>query len=123
VFHNELSQETGLELSKSEKHYGHTLTSSVFIHNGTRCILVDDTLGTVYVAAQRNSTVEVIRAVGTIDYMTGTITLINFSVDSYDGNYIEVKVLVEGAAVYGFNNVILLIDPIDVAVTLQGVKK
>ena len=123
VFHNELSQETGLELSKSEKHYGHTLTSSVFIHNGTRCILVDDTLGTVYVAAQRNSTVEVIRAVGTIDYMTGTITLINFSVDSYDGNYIEVKVLVEGAAVYGFNNVILQIDPIDVAVTLQGVKK
>ena len=86
---NELQTETGLRLSVGEKHYGHTLTSSVFTYEGSRCVLVDDTQGGVYIAAKQGDRIEVIKSIGSINYVSGILTLANFNVSSYEGNYIE----------------------------------
>ena len=120
---NELQTETGLRLSVGEKHYGHTLTSSVFTYEGSRCVLVDDTQGGVYVAAKQSDRIEVIKLIGSINYVSGILTLVNFNVSSYEGNYIELMFQTKSKNISGSKNAILAIDPIDVEVTVQGVKQ
>lgn len=120
---NELQTETGLRLSSEEKHYGHTLTSSVFTYLGSRCVLVDDTQGVVYIAAKQSNRIEVIKPIGSIDYINGTLLLVNFNISSYEGNYIELIFQTKSKNIFGSKNVILAIDPIDVEVVVQGVKQ
>ena len=120
---NELQTETGLRLSVGEKHYGHTLTSSVFTYEGSRCVLVDDTQGGVYIAAKQSDRIEVIKSIGSINYVSGILTLVNFNVSSYEGNYIELMFQTRSKNIFGSKNAILAIDPIDVEVTVQGVKQ
>lgn len=120
---NELQTETGLRLSAEEKHYGHTLTSSVFTYLGSRCVLVDDTQGVVYIAAKQSNRIEVIKPIGSIDYTNGTLLLVNFNISSYEGNYIELIFQTKSKNIFGSKNVILAIDPIDVEVVVQGVKQ
>ena len=120
---NELQTETGLRLSADEKHYGHTLTSSVFTYLGSRCVLVDDTQGVVYIAAKQSDRIEVIKPIGSLDYTNGTLLLVNFNVASYEGNYIELIFQTKSKNIFGSKNVILAIDPIDVEVVVQGVKQ
>lgn len=120
---NELQTETGLRLSADEKHYGHTLTSSVFTYLGSRCVLVDDTQGVVYIAAKQSDRIEVIKPIGSLDYTNGTLLLVNFNIASYEGNYIELIFQTKSKNIFGSKNVILAIDPIDVEVVVQGVKQ
>jgi len=120
---NELQTETGLRLSADEKHYGHTLTSSVFTYLGSRCVLVDDTQGIVYIAAKQSDRIEVIKPIGTLSYVDGTLILVNFNVSSYEGNYIELIYKTKTKNILGSKNVILAIDPVDVEVVVQGVKQ
>lgn len=121
--HNTLQTETGVKLTASEPHYGHTLTSTPFTYQDTTCILVDDTLGNVFIAARQASTIHVIRIVGTINYTTGKVTIVNFNISSYEGNYIELLFRTLSKNITSTQNAILLIDPIDVSVTAVGVKQ
>lgn len=121
--YNELQTETGLRLAVNEKHFGHTLTSSVFTYQGARCILVDDTLGNVYIAAKQSDRIEVIKSIGSLDYIGGILTLVNFNISSYEGNYIELIFDTKSKNILGSKNAIIAIDPIDVSVEVQGVKQ
>jgi hypothetical protein len=107
--HNALMTEEGIPLSAAETHYGHTMRSSSFTYNGTRSILVDDTKGTVYVANQTTTGIEIAKSIGTIDYVTGVIQLTNFNVDAYEGNYIELILRPLSQNIVGFKNIILQI--------------
>lgn len=121
--HNELATETGPRVNVSETHYGHTLTSSVFTYSGTQCILVDDTLGNIYIAAQQSSYIDPLIKVGTINYTTGKIQMSSFNISSYVGNYLELILTPKSKNIQGYKNTMLAIDPIDVTVTVTGVKK
>ena len=121
--HNVLQTETGVKLTVSEPHYGHTLTSTPFTYQDTACILVDDTLGNVFIAARQASTIQVIRNVGTINYTTGKVTIVNLNISAYEGNYIKMMFRTLSKNITSTQNAILQIDPIDVSVTAVGVKQ
>jgi hypothetical protein len=78
--------EAGVNLTTPEKHYGHSVTTSPFTFLGYRSIIVDDTLGTLYVAKFVGDLVEVVKSVGTVDYETGTIIVNNLTVQATDEN-------------------------------------
>jgi hypothetical protein len=121
---NELQQEMGRKLSVGEAHYGHTLTSSSFTFEGVRCILIDDSLGNVFVAVEEADTIRVIRNVGTINYTTGRLTVgTTFKISGYEGNYIELRLKTLSKNIQSKTNTIIAIDPLDVTVTAVGVKQ
>ena len=121
--HNELASEIGPRISDAEVHYGHTLTSSLFTYQGTQYTLVDDTLGGVYIASYQGNFIVPTLKVGTINYTTGKLQVQNFNISSFVGNYLELIFTTKSKNIQGPKNVILAIDPIDVTVTVTGVKK
>ena len=121
--HNELASEIGPRISDTEVHYGHTLTSSLFTYQGTQYTLVDDTLGSVYIASYQGNFIVPTLKVGTINYTTGKLQVQNFNISSFVGNYLELIFTTKSKNIQGPKNVILAIDPIDVTVTVTGVKK
>jgi hypothetical protein len=121
--HNALQSETGVKLTVDEPHFGHTLTSTTFTYQDTACILVDDTLGNVFIAARQASTIQVIRNIGTINYTTGKVTIVNLNISAYEGNYIKLMFRTLSKNITSTQNAILQIDPIDVFITAVGVKQ
>lgn len=119
---NVLSTETGKKLSATEAHYGHTLTTSSFLFEGTTCIFVDDTLGNVYAAAQQGESIQIIKKVGTIDYVTGRVVIGGINITDYDGAYIEFRFVTQSKNISAVKNAILKIDASDVNVTVNGVR-
>jgi hypothetical protein len=121
---NALQQEQGRKLSVSETHFGHTFTSSSFIFDGVRCILVDDSIGNVFIAVEEADTIRVIRSVGSLNYNTGVLTVgKSFIISSYEGNYIELRFKTLSKNIQSKTNTIIAIDPLDVTVTAIGVKQ
>lgn len=121
--YNALSTEIGPKINVSEIHYGHTFKTTSFTYQNTQCILVDDTLGNVFIAAERGEYIEVVSKVGTIDYTSGSISISNFNITSYAGNYIECIFRTLSRNIEGVKNIVLRIDPNDVSVTVTGVKQ
>lgn len=117
---NALQTETGVKLIASEAHYGHTLMTSAFTYLSSRCVMVDDTLGNVFIAALQGDTIQVVIKVGTIDYTDGRIVITNLNITSYEGNYIEFKCRTVTGNIFTSRNAILTIDPLDVTVDVVG---
>jgi hypothetical protein len=120
---NALKTEPGKKLIISEPHYGHTLTSSTFTYQGTKSIMVDDTLGNVHIAAERNGTIQILGKVGSINYTTGRMVIDAFNVSEYEGNYIEFIFQTASNNITCIKNTIMAIDPRDVTVNVIGVKQ
>lgn len=120
--HNELLSQSGSVLSTTETHYGVALTSTPFTYQNTSCVLVDDMQGNIYIAAQKTGYIDLLVKTGTINYTTGRIQITNLNVTAYEGNYIELIVTPASKNIYGYKNVIVEIAPIDVNVTVAGVK-
>ena len=118
---NELQSTTGVSVSTTDPHYGGTLTSSNFIYQNTRCILVDDMLGNIYIAAVRTGYVDILRKTGTIDYVVGRVNLNDFNITSFEGNYIELVLVPKSKNINGYKNTLLVIDNQDVTVNVYGV--
>lgn len=117
-----LKTEQGLKLNVSEAHFGHTLKTSTFMYQGVLSMFVDDTLGNVYAAALQGDTIQIITKVGTIDYTLGKVTIADWVISAYTGNYVEFQFETLSGNYLASKNNIIQIDPIDVAVTVTGVK-
>jgi hypothetical protein len=120
--HNELETEVGPIVGAGEIHYGHAFKTSTFTYLGSKCLLVDDTLGTVFIAAQDGNYIQILNKVGTINYVMGKVTIIGLNISAYEGNYIECQFKTKSKNITGYKNVILEIAPQDVAVSVTGVK-
>ena len=123
TFDNALQTETGVKLKQDEIHYGHTITSTTFTIDNIPCVLVDDSLGKLYVATEDANAVDVLKEVGTVDYVTGKVVINSLTVDSYVGNYIELRATPLTQNVSSKKNTILLIDDYDVEVNVVGIKR
>lgn len=121
---NKLQQEQGRKLAVTEAHFGHTLTSSAFTYDGVRCLLIDDSLGNVYIAVEEATTIRALRIVGTLDYETGTLNVnTSFNISAYEGNYIELRFKTLSRNIVSKTNTIIAIDQLDVTVTAVGVRQ
>jgi hypothetical protein len=121
---NQVVAEEGKKLEVDETHYGHGLTSSFFTYEGSRCSLVDDSLGNIHIALQEGETIRIIKKVGTIDYTKGRVVVEEtFEVSAYEGNFLELIFKTVSKNLETKNNAILSIDNLDVNVTAVGVKQ
>lgn len=69
------------------------LTSSIFKFNGKNCQLEDDNNGIVRIVyTDKNNSISTIQNVGTIDYESGRVKLLNLNVTAYEGDAIKVYV-------------------------------
>lgn len=120
---NQLRTESGKKLVVGEPHFGHTLTSTSFTYQNTKAILVDDTLGNVYAAAEQDGTIQILGAVGSLDYTTGRMVIDSFNVSAYEGNYIEFFFQTASNNIACVKNTIMAIDFNDVIVNVTGIKQ
>ena len=85
--------------------------------------MVDDTLGNMYIAAEQGDTITVVKRVGSVNYTTGRVTVSNFNISDYVGNYVSIKARPLSKNVSTVKNTILAIDMADVNVNVSGVKQ
>lgn len=121
-FDFELAKETGVDLITEEIHYGHTITSSAFVYNGQRSILIDDTKGNLFIATITSNFNEINKQIGTVNYDIGKIIISNLSVDSYEGSGIKIYAKPKSKDFASSKNVILTIADEDIKVSVTPVK-
>lgn len=118
-----LQTEAGVDLTTPEKHYGHSVITAPFTFLGYRSIIVDDTLGTLYVAKYVGDQVEVVKPIGTVDYEIGTITVDNLVVEATEnGSGLEFFVRSRDKDFSSTQNKILKIKEDQISVTVIPVK-
>ena len=121
--HNEIySPDTRTLQSNIETRYGQGLTSSIFRYQNTDCILVDNGLGDVVIAAPRNNYIQPLVQVGTIDYATGKVVVSTFNITGFNGNYITLYFTPKSKNIKGVKNTIVEISSTDVSVSVVGVR-
>lgn len=97
--------------------------STYFRFNGEKCLLEDDGAGKLRIVREEGNFHFVVREAGTVNYNTGEIKLINFTIDSFDGNYLKIYVSPENKDIIGSRNEILSIEPDEVLVTVEAIRE
>lgn len=121
-FQNVLALDPFLREEATDVSYGYTIVSSQFTFNNVTCLLVDDSLGNIYIATRDQTIIRVLKNVGTVNYTTGIVQISNFNISSFQGPYIEIFARTENKDVESKRNTILTIDLTDVNVTALGIK-
>ncbi len=119
---NALALDEGIRASAMETHYGYVVTSTPFIYENTRCILVDDANGALFVAALQGTTINPLRRIGSVNYETGRVTIPSIAITSYSGPFIAIKHRTRSKNITSQLNTILTIDDNDIIVNISGVK-
>jgi len=95
------------------------LTSSSFRFNGQSVVLADDGNGVVRIVKNDGSKITKITNIGTIDYITGTINLNNFFIDSFEGNSLILFVRPKDPDIQAAQNTILGIESDKISVDVE----
>lgn len=118
-----LATEVGIPLEDSEAHYGHTIVSTPFTYLNTRSILVDDTLGNLYIGAYSvTNTLTITTPIGTVDYVNGIITIKELRVSAFEGSGITLTIRTASKDIPGLRNTILQINDSDTRVSVVGIR-
>lgn len=115
------------QLHDSEKglRFAHsTMISSTFTYNGTDgktyelAFFEDDANGNIILYAPIGADLLPIEPVGTIDYVTGQVSLNNINIKDYTNNYISLYFRSRYKDLYAEQNKIIVIDPNDVEISV-----
>ncbi len=87
-----------------------TISSSVFRYNNQSVILNDDGNGTVRIVKSDQGFFTKVADIGTIDYETGKINLVNFFINDYDGQSLLIYALPYDLDITAAQNTILGIE-------------
>lgn len=97
--------------------------STYFTFNGNKCIIEDDGIGNIRIVKEENNYHYVLRNVGTVNYQTGEIKLVNFIADFYEGNYFKIYITPEKKDISTSRNEILSIEPDEIYVDVEGIRE
>lgn len=101
----------------------HIVSSSLFTYNGEKCEIEDNGNGILRIIRKAGNAHQVIKNIGTVDYETGKIQLINFTIDAFDGNSFRIYAKTKEKDIIGARNEILLIEPSGVEVMVEAVRE
>jgi hypothetical protein len=107
----------------SEIEYAHIVYSIPFVYNGEACELEDNGNGIIRMVRTTGDKHTVLKDVGTVDYETGLVKLINFTIDSYDGNYFKIFAMTKEKDVMGSRNEILSIEADEINLTVEAIRE
>lgn len=100
-----------------------TLWSSPFLYSGDSCTIEDDGDGTVRIIKVNSLVHETIIDIGTIDYDTGKVSLVDFAVDSFVGDYLKIYALPRDPDVVVSQHTILTIEDAEVSIGVQEIRE
>jgi len=100
----------------------HTISSSLFSYNGIECVIEDNGSGILRIVQPAANLHKKIIDIGTVNYDTGTISLINLNIDSYEGNELKIYAKSKDNDISVGKNTILLIEPSEIKVTIESVR-
>lgn len=99
-----------------------TVQSTPFVYNSINAFLVDDSVGGISIATTQNgNTVTLVRNIGTVDYVTGTIAISSLNVESYTSDYIKLAVSTAYQDIVSSQNTILSIGTESITVNVTPV--
>lgn len=118
-------QHKALHDSEKGLRFAHaTMISSTFSYNASSgktydlAYFEDDANGNIIVFAPVGNDLVSIESVGTIDYLTGKVTLTNVNISYYENNYISLYFRSRYKDIYAEQNKIIVIDPNDVNISV-----
>jgi hypothetical protein len=103
--------------------YVHTITSSQFTYNGQKCVLEDDSDGIIRIVAHVNGNDVILKEIGSVDYATGTLTINDFNIDSFDGNEIRIYAVPQYADITVTGNNILELATDELEITINSIRE
>lgn len=122
-FQNPLAIDPFIRSESTDVSYGYTITSSSFTYANVTCLLVDDSLGNVYIGTKDQNNIRILKKTGTVDYATGFVHITKFNISAFQGPYIKVYARTLNKDLVSSKNCILSIDLLDVNVTSTGVRQ
>ena len=100
----------------------HTIGSTLFRYNGIECVIEDNGSGILRIVQPIGNLHKKIIDIGTVNYDAGTISLINFNIDSYEGNELKIYAKSKDSDISVGKNTILIIEPSEIKVTIESVR-
>ena len=98
------------------------ISSTPFIFNGVECFIEDDGDGAVSIAAQEGTNHVKIRDLGTVNYETGLVQLVNFAPQQLLNNRIDIFARTFDLDIKSERRTILSIRPEDITVNVEQVR-
>jgi hypothetical protein len=100
----------------------HTITSSVFTFNGIECLIEDNSSGILKIVQLIGDVHKKIIDIGTVNYDTGTLKLINFIPDAFQGNDFKIYAKPRDNDISVGKNTILTIESSEIKVSIEPVR-
>jgi hypothetical protein len=100
----------------------HTITSSVFTFNGIECLIEDNSSGILKIVQLIGDVHKKIIDIGTVNYDTGTLKLINFIPDAFQGNDFKIYAKPKDNDISVGKNTILTIESSEIKVSIEPVR-
>lgn len=111
-----------LELSHSADEI-RAVYSSPFSYSGETVIVEDDGVGNLRLMRPEGTGFTFIKSIGTVDYPSGALQLVNFSADSYEGQNIRIYGATAHSDITSSSNDILQIDLSEVNIQIEDVRQ
>jgi hypothetical protein len=96
-----------------------TITSDNFTVNGQTVSLADDGNGNIRLVKNNGAFNTIVTNVGSVDYASGKISLVNFLVDNFVGNHIKIYAKPKDLDIAAAQNTILGIEPDSITVDVE----
>jgi hypothetical protein len=100
----------------------HTIGSSLFVYNGLDCLIEDNGSGVLRIVQPIGNVHKKVVDIGTVDYDKGIVKLINFTIDSYDGNDIKIYAKPRDNDITVGKNTILTIESSEIKIAVESVR-
>jgi len=101
----------------------HTITSSLFTYNGEQCTVEDSGDGTLAIMKTTGNFGVKIVDVGTVDYDTGVVKLINFNISGYQGDSLKIYAIPRDKDISSTKNTILTLEPSNLIVSIEAIRE
>jgi hypothetical protein len=121
-----LEQTVRLDMDGTTSHEAGTennVYSSRFVYNGKVCFFDDDGRGNLFIFTYENDTHRTLRQVGTVNYETGEVKLLDFQPQSYDGSGVKIYARARNKDISVKLNSILKVLEEDIDVTVVSVRE
>lgn len=110
-------------ITQGDIEVAHSVRSSTLTFNGDKCEIEDNGAGQLRLVKVSDDEHTIIRTIGTVDYATGRIQLTNFSVDSFDGNFLKIYVTPAEKDIVITKNEILFVESDEINLEVEAIRE
>jgi len=101
----------------------HAIYSTEIFYNGESCYIEDDANGIIRIVKSSGDNHIVVTEVGTVDYASGVVNLVNFNIDYYSGSELKIYAITAEKDIYAGQNDILQLEPSEINLTIQAIRE